>query len=373
PTGNIVVCTACRSPDAPTTKGSYQPRYGGGASDVLLGKLAADGGKFLWCTYVGGRGEDWPRGGTALDNQGNVIVVGRNTSPDFPGTEGVIRPKPRDDKGDAMIVKVSGDGRRLIWATLLGGSDWDGLMGARVDKAGNIYVAGHTRSRDLPVSEGAAQPRPGKESDVFLACITPDARKIRYCTYLGGDGNEFAEHRPALLEDGSFLLSGVTGSSDFPTTEGAYQRKRKGRTDGFVVKLSPDGRKFSFCTLLGGSQGEFFLMPTAGPGGNIYVVGTTGSKDFPVTAGALQRTFGGGSNDAVLAVLSGDGSRLVYASYIGGSGDDLIRGLAVTKSGEVYLAGNTNSDDLPFISRGAVQPKRKGGHDGIIIKLVPLR
>jgi len=371
--GAIVVCTACRSHDAPTTEGSYQPRYGGGASDALLGKLAADGRKFLWCTYVGGRGEDWPRGGTALDAQDNVILVGRSTSVDFPSTEGVLRPRVLGRNGDAMIVKLSGDGKKLIWATLLGGSDWDGLLGARVDKAGNVYVAGHTRSRDLPVSDGAAQPTPGGESDVFLACITPDAKRIRYCTYLAGSKNEFAEHRPALLEDGSFLLTGVTGSEDFPTTEGAYQRRLKGRNDGFLVKLSPDGRKFAFCTLLGGSGGEFFLMPTVGPDGNIYMVGSTTSKDFPVTAGALQPKFGGGQDDAVLAVLSGDGSRLVYATYIGGSGSELIRGLAVTETGQIYLAGNTNSDDLPFISRGAVQPKRKGGHDGLIIKLVPAR
>ena len=371
--GDIVVATACRSHDAPTTEGCYQRRYGGGKSDVLLGKLAADGRKFLWCTYFGGRGEDWPRGGTALDAAGNVIVVGRNTSPNFPGSEGVIRSKPRGQKGDAMIVKISADGKRLLWATLLGGSDWEALMGARVDKAGNVYVAGHTRSRDLPVSEGAAQARPGGEADVYLASITPDAKRIRYCTYLAGNRNEWAEHRPALLEDGSFLLTGVTASSDFPTTPRACQRKLKGKNDGFLVKLSPDGRRFAFCTLLGGSGGEFLLMPTVGPRGEIYMVGATTSRDFPVTPDALQPTFGGGQDDAVLAVLSADGSRLVYATYLGGSGRDLIRGLAVTPAGEVYLAGNSNSDDLPFITRGALQPKRKGGHDGIFIKLTPVR
>ena len=71
--------------------------------------------------------------------------------------------------------------------------------------------------------------------------------------------------------------------------------------------------------------------------------------------------------------LSPDGAKLVYSTYIGGAGSELIRGLAVTAAGEVYLAGNTNSDDLPFMPRGAAQPRRKGGHDGIIIKLTPVR
>jgi hypothetical protein len=114
-------------------------------------------------------------------------------------------------------------------------------------------------------------------------------------------------------------------------------------------------------------------MPTVGPDGNIALVGQTTSKDFPVTPDALQKTYAGGGSDAVLAVISADGSKLVYATYIGGKGDDLIRGLAVTPAGEIYLAGNTNSDDLPFISRDAAQPKRKGGHDGFIIKLAPAK
>jgi len=371
--GNIVVCTACRSPDAPTTKGSYQRTHGGGRSDVLVGKLSIKSKKWLWCTYFGGRGEDWPRGGTGLDPNGNVLVVGRSTSPNFPATDGVIRPKAQGKNGDAMIVKLSADGKRLMWATLLGGSDWDALMGVRADRAGNVYVAGHTRSRDLPVSAGAAQPKPGQKSDVWLASVTPDATAIRYCTYLGGGGEEFAEHRPFLCRDGSVLLTGVTSSGDFPTTEGACQRSLQGKNDGFLAKLSPDGKRFEFVTLLGGSGGEFFLMPIVGPDGNIYMVGQTTSKDFPVTSDALQKTYGGGTGDAVLAVLSPDGAKLLYATYIGGSGDDLIRGLGIGLDGSVYLAGNSDSDDLPYISRNAAQPRRKGRHDGFVMKLAPVK
>jgi len=374
PDGDIIVCTACRSHDAPTTEGSCQPKYGGGRSDTLVGKLRSDGKKFTWCTYVGGRGEDWPRGGTALDGKGNVVIVGRSTSPDFPATPGVIRSKVTDRKGDAMIVKLSADGKRLVWATLLGGSNWDGLMGARVDKAGNVYVAGHTQSKDLPVTPGAPQRKAGGKADLWLTSMSPDGKKIRYCTYLAGSENEFAEHRPALLDDGSVLLTGFTGSKDFPTTAGAYQRTLKGKGDAFLAKLSPDGRRFEFVTLIGGhgKRGEeFLLFPTVGPAGNIYAVGATTSRDFPVTEGALQKTFGGGKGDAVLVVMSPDGKRLVYSTYLGGRGDDLLRGIAVTKTGVVYLAGNSNSDNLPFISPNAAQKKRKGQHDGIILKLVP--
>jgi hypothetical protein len=370
--GNIVITTGCRSRDLPTTEGAYQRRYGGGQADVLLAKLSPDGRKLLWCTYVGGRGTDWPRGGLALDGQDNVLVVGCNDSPDFPATKGALKPRPDGPNNDGMLVKVKADGSGLIWATLFGGSGREDVMGAWLDAAGNVYFAGHTGSRDLPVTDGAAQGQPGRESDCYFACLSADGSALRYCTYLGGDDNEFAEHRPALLRDGSMLLTGVTRSSDFPTTPGAHQRQRKGQTDAFLTKLSPDGRKFAFSTLLGGSGGEFCLMPVVDGEGRIYLVGQTSSRDFPVTPDALQKTYAGGQSDGILAVFSPDGSKLIYATYLGGSGDDLIRGLAVGKGGEVYLAGNSSSRDFP-ITPGAAQGKLKGGHDGVIVKLVPAR
>ena len=370
--GNIVITTGCRSRDLPTTEGAYQRKYGGGQADVLLAKLSPDCKKLIWCTYIGGSGTDWPRGGIALDGDENVIVVGRSTSVDFPGTRGTIRPRPKGRNGDAMIVKVKGDGSGLVWATLLGGSDWDGLMGARVDAKGNVHVAGHTRSTDLPVTDGAAQRRAGKQSDCFLACLSPDAGRLLHCTYLGGDDNEFAEHRPGLLADGSVLLTGVTRSSDWPTTAGAYQRRCKGATDAFLTKLAPDGRKFTFSTLLGGSGGEFCLMPVADAQGRIYIVGQTTSRDFPTTPGALQRAYAGGKSDGILAVFSPDGAKLLYATYLGGSGEDLIRCVALGRDGTVYLLGNSSSNDFPVSARAA-QKKIKGNHDGVVIKLLPVR
>jgi len=101
--GNIVITTGCRSRDLPTTEGAYQRRYGGGQADVLLAKLSPDVKKLIWCTYIGGSGTDWPRGGVALDSDDNVIVVGRSTSGDFPGTKGVIRPRLKGRNGDAMV------------------------------------------------------------------------------------------------------------------------------------------------------------------------------------------------------------------------------------------------------------------------------
>jgi Tol biopolymer transport system component len=235
-----------------------------------------------------------------------------------------------------------------VFATYLGGTgEDDAIMGARVDGAGNLYVAGHTKSADFPVTPGAAQSRPGGQSDCYLAKLAPDASRLLYATYLGGSENEFAEHRLWLYPEGDVLLAGWNGSADFPTTAGVLQPARRGPGDGFLTRLSADGTRFVFSTLLGGSGGENLLMPTPDAEGNIWVVGSTGSPDLPVTADALQSTFGGGKEDALLAAFSPDASRLVYCSYLGGSGEEMIRSLAFGPQGQVYLVGNTSSPDFP--------------------------
>jgi len=368
--GNIVMTTATRSPDAPTTDGCFQRRYGGGPSDMLVAKLSADLKRLIWCTYVGGSGDDFPRGGLTLDKQDCVYVVGTSDSADFPTTAGVVQPR-RNGPRDSAIVKLSVDGSQLLLGTLLGGSgDDDAIMGVQLDSLGNLYVAGHTKSPDFPVTPQAAQRRLAGQSDCYFAKLSPDARRVLYATYLGGSGNEFAEHRPWLCADGSVLLAGFCGSADFPTTAPAYQRKLNGPSDGFLTKLSPDGSRLVFSTLAGGSGSENFLMPTVDDQGHIWIVGSTSSRDFPVTADAWQKTFGGGKEDGAIAIFSADGRKLLFASYLGGNGDEVIRSLALGADGSVYLVGSTSSTDFPVTAR-AVQTNYGGGSgDAFVVKLV---
>jgi hypothetical protein len=368
---DIVITSATRSDDMPTTEGAFQRKYAGGASDIVVAKLSRDFTRLLWCTYIGGSGDESPRGGLGTDKDGFIYIVGTTDSKDFPTTPGAFQERPKGQH-DGLIVKLKPDGSGLVFSTLLGGSDSDGIMGARIDGAGNVLVAGHTTSTDLPVTADAFQPKLAGKSDCFFAGLSADGKRLLYSTYLGGQENEFAEHRPALLADGGFLLTGVTGSKGFPTTERAYQRAIKGTTGGFLARLSADRKKLDFSTVLEGSGGGFLLMPTPDANGNIIVVGQTSSRDYPVTPDAIQPNYGGGQSDGVLAILSPDGKDLLYATYLGGSGEDLIRGLTIGPAGEIYIVGSTSSKDFP-VTKGSFQTEMKGAADGFIVKLGPPR
>ena len=235
--GHIVITSATRSPDLPTTPGAFQRRYGGPPSDWMVAKLSADLRRLLWCTYIGGSSDDFPRGGLALDAEDNVYVGGGTASPNFPTTPGVLQREHRGSR-DAAVVKLKADGSGLVWATRLGGGDWDGLMGIRIDKDGNCHVAGHTQSANFPVTPGAPGPKFGGQSDCYLAGLAPDASRLLYATYLGGKGGDLVRGF-ALGPGGEVWLVGSTTSPDFPTTEGVHQRTLRGRSDAFVVKLVP--------------------------------------------------------------------------------------------------------------------------------------
>ena len=191
-----------------------------------------------------------------------------------------------------------------------------------------------------------------------------DPVTIAYSTYLGGDSFDAASGI-AVDAAGAAYISGQTSSTDFNTV-GPIQGPALG-TDAFVSKLNPAGSALVYSTYLGGSAGN----DTAGriavdPSGAAYVAGTTGSNDFPTTAGSFQTAFGG-LVDAFVAKLNPAGSALVYSTYLGGP--DVERGgaLALDSTGAVYVAGDAAAG-FPTTG-GAFQTSLDGTHDGFVSKL----
>jgi uncharacterized protein (TIGR03437 family) len=195
-----------------------------------------------------------------------------------------------------------------------------------------------------------------------LLCLALVARALpassgalAYATYLGGDGADII-HAMAIDASNNVYLTGETLSSNFPVTAGAFQKKHAGQPgtftglmapmavapDAFVVKLSPSGQ-IVYATYLGGAGADAGLGIAVDSAGSAYVLGSTNSQNFPVTAGALQTRLAGGS-DVFVAKLSPDGSTLVYATYLGGAGFDTASAIAVDSAGNVYLGGTAGGD-----------------------------
>jgi hypothetical protein len=161
--GEAILVTTSASADFPVVN-ALQPAFGGFA-DVVVARLAADGGSLLFSTFLGGPGND-SGDGVVVDEQGNIVVVGFAHA-GFP-TELPIQASDAGN-GAAFVSVLTGDGRLLLFSTFLGGSTTDRATGVAVDPRGRVYVTGWTRSSDFPVTAGVLQPALNGESDVFVA------------------------------------------------------------------------------------------------------------------------------------------------------------------------------------------------------------
>ena len=393
PTGEIYV--AGRAGDGfPTTAGSFDSTFGGdvnvnpayGTQDGFITKLSADGAAVAWSTFVGWNGREFIRD-LALTPSGDVIAgVGEawaNTPCPFI-TSGAAQPGHGGGTRDVVIAAVAADGTTVRWATYLGGSaEEGGEVTVRTDAQGRVYVVTGTNSTDAPVTAGAFDPTFNGDFDLWLGRLAADGGSLDYGTYLGGSGGDGTEtHQLSVEPGGVAVVTATTASSDMPVTAGVVQPSYGGSggggtgdltnyfDDGYVARLSADGSTLLAATYLGGSVGEGLEGSGLDAGGNIWVSGGTFSPNFPTTAGARQRTKGAGL-DAFVARLSPDLRTLHYATFVGASGWDVARSLAVRADGAIaYAGGETDSADLATTS-SASQPNHGGQSDGLVVGIVP--
>ncbi|MBI4529856.1 MAG: SBBP repeat-containing protein, partial [Deltaproteobacteria bacterium] len=258
----------------------------------------------------------------------------------------------------------------LSFSTYFGGTAEDIPTAIAVHLSGNVYIAGFTDSFDFPVTEGAYDLFCGPDGlcsypvvgtyDVFVSKLDPTASQLLYSTYLGGSSID-GTGGIAVDALGNAYITGTTQSADFPTTSGAFQTtKGASIDDAFVAKLNPTGSSLIYSTYLGGSftvsgdgrdQASGIAVDSAG---NAYVIGTTTSADFPTTDGAFQTSYSLGG-DAFVTKLNTTGTAVIYSTFLGGSGIDEGRGIALDSQGNAYLTGSTQSGDFPT-TPGVSQP-----------------
>jgi hypothetical protein len=224
----------------------------------------------------------------------------------------------------------------LLYSSYFGGSSYDGIGPIAIDSEGYIYAAGSTDSHDFPIVEAYDGSYSALYTTCFVFKLAPEGDSLVYSTFIGGsqeDGPSFIE----VDSSGCVYIGGWTWSSDFPTTEDAYDPSYNGKSDGFILKLNATGNGLVYSTFVGGSDEEWDLRYTLDDYGSFVIAGTTMSSDFPMLR-ALDDEF----NEIVeffVLKLSENGSTLVSSTFLGGEGHERASDITTDSSGAIIIAG----------------------------------
>ncbi len=314
-----------------------------GTEDVFVTKINPSGSAKLYSTYLGGNAVDEGRG-IAVDVQGNAYITGSTGSLDFPTTKNAIQGTP-GGSGDAFVAKLNASGSALVYSTYLGGNGTDTGNGIAIDAAGSAYVVGLTFSADFP-TKSPFQATKGAQQDAFVTKVNPAGTALVYSTYLGGN-NVDEGNGIAVDATGNAYVTGYTASTNFPV-QSAFRSANAGVVDAFVTKINPAGSALVYSTYLGGSALDYGTAIAVDSSGSAYVTGIVTSEDFPL-ANPIDDTLGSHAvDDAFVTKFSASGSSLVYSTYVGGGSADDPYAIAVDQAGNAYITGRTNSSDFPL-------------------------
>jgi uncharacterized protein (TIGR03437 family) len=310
-----------------------------------------------------------------------------------------------------FVVKLDPSGTTILASTFLGGTVTDYPTGLAVDSQGQPVLVGYTISSDFPFTTPSRVAASPQVPVGFVAKLSSDGTHLIYATGLGGSKGSSFIQGVAVDPAGAVYVTGVTGSSDFPTTPGAFQTAPPttncARTSSsffvnpntggyaFVSKVAADGSSLLYSTFLAGSCGSFGSGITVDSAGEAYVVGGTTSPDFPVQAGSYQPDFPGSLNvpsppgilqAGFAAKLSVNGNQLLASTFLGGGYTSSGMAVTLDAAGNPYLTGSTqgfatnstpgvfqpNFVDLcsPTINIGP-GPPYGGTTDAFVLKLDP--
>jgi hypothetical protein len=380
--GNAYVTGTTYSTNFPVTPGVFQTALANSnGGNAFVTKLNSTGTALVYSTYLGG-GSGGSFGdvgwGITVDSSGNTYVAGITGSGTFPTTPGAFQTaNANSNGGNAFVTKLNSTGTALVYSTYLGGSNNglgitpNGAANIAVDSSGDAYVTGQTESINFPTTPGAFQTTGGGfETSAFVTKLNSTGTALIYSTYLGGTDYGLGI---AVDSGGNAYVTGWTGSSTFPTTPGAFQTTFGGNRNAFVTELNPTGTALVYSTYLGGTGQNGFTADTGNAitldsSDDAYITGFTNSTNFPTTSGAYQTSLLSTQDNAFVTELNSTGTALVYSTYLGGSNLDTGSGIAVDSNGNMYVTGETNSDNFPTTS-DAFQASLSGPQNAFVAKI----
>lgn len=335
------------------TLNSYQDSRSG-ESDAFISKLSSTGSQLVYSTYFGGTKAD--KGCGISIEQDYAYITGLTDSIDFP-TLNAYQTK-RNEWWSVFISKLSPSGSQIIYSTYFGGNLSNSVCGIAAEDE-FAYIAGATNSYDFPTLDAYQTSRSGRNDpygatiqlddwDAYVSKLSSSGSMVIFSTYIGGSKRE--DLSGISVENNSIYIGGLTKSEDYPISGFAYQTNQpsqNGKSDAIISKISSSGSKLVFSTYLGGRDNDI-IYGISVEEGCAYVTGRTQSDNFP-TLHSYQYRYAGKWGNAFVTKLGHDGSHLVFSTYLGGSKEDCGNDIAV-KSGLIYIAGYTTSDDFPTVN-----------------------
>jgi len=389
---NVYVTGQTFSTDYPTTGNAYIPGPLGSNPDgtafvTRLNPTASGNASLVYSSFVGGTDGDYGNA-IAVDSSENAYITGLTFSSGINTASG-YQTSPTDQvDGNAFLTEVDTNAAgTLTYSTYLGGSGANAGNLGFADQgygiavsAGTAYIIGTTSSLDFPIVNGyQTSVNAGNDTGtVFVSVINTavsGTAGLTYSTYLSGES--FDDGYSIAQLSGVAYATGVTFSSQFPITTGAFQTTYLGAgSDTAFVSLIDTTlsgtSSLKYSTYLGGSNGDAGQGIQVDSAGNAYVAGATASIGstyvFPLTPGALQTTSANTEGVAFvteIAPLGGGTSDLIYSTLFGGSGNngtpDRAFGIALDSSNNAYIGGQTASTDFPvYPNPGAFQTSLTG-------------
>ena len=279
---------------------AFQPKPQGGA-DCGVAKIASDGSKVLWATYLGGSDYDSIEASIDVDSGGYVYVGCQTRSKDIATTLGV-HDRTHNGGVDWYVAKLSPDGSQLIYGTFIGdeGDNWLNTHNLVVDAEGNCYSSTCAFSSAFPTTPNAVQRTPGGKVDWGIVKLSPTGALLAGTLLGGTEGDNPDGIR--IGPDGNLVLFGQGGSHDFPVTGDALQPAKGAKDDALIVKLSPNLDRLIYSTFLGAGGNDAGRAGCVGADGSLIVAGSQSGGDWPTRAAFQDGPRGPG--DAIVARLS---------------------------------------------------------------------
>jgi hypothetical protein len=397
---NIYLTGSTLSTNFPLTPGSYDSTYNGDSiiivnnnpfptiywrfGDAFVTKINSAGNALVYSTYIGGKSND-KGSDIAVDASGYAYICGATCSNNFPtktGSYDLVYNGSGAWGTDAFVTKLDTNGTNLIYSTYLGALDDEDALAICVDGLNCAYVAGYTESSDFPTTSNAYMQTSSNYSNGFVCKLNDSGSNLLYSTYFQSNGYDEI-HGMAINGANKVYLTGSVynfyGINNFPLPNGSISPVPVASDkNAFVAVLDlslPNSQQLVYSTCFGGAGSDVGEKIRIDPLGRIYFAGsTTSGINFPYTSNAFDTTYNGGLSDGFFALIDPNAqgmSSLIYSSFFGGSNIDSVRNMVLDMSGYVYLAGYTNSTNLPTTA-SAYQASNQGAYDCFFSALSPI-